>query len=186
MDSSGSIGASNFQMFLKFMTGIVQRFKIGPKDIQVGLATFNHRYTDRWSLNKFSDQASLVKVTALNLDCFFVSKTLTLSFFKAITSLDYTRGGTKTGNAIAALARGKFTEAQGRRKDIPAVTVVITDGRSYDSVSSSSLELRKKSSVNIHAASMMKYVLSRLAFRYWHWVLKMRGNLNWMQWLRHL
>ena len=52
-------------------------------------------------------------------------------------------GGTKTGKAMNKMLK-LFTQANGHRSDVPAIGVLITDGKSKDDVKSVAAEVKAK------------------------------------------
>ncbi|XP_076799980.1 uncharacterized protein LOC143445052 isoform X4 [Clavelina lepadiformis] len=126
LDASGSVGAANFDSVKTFVAKIVDGFTIGPDSVQVAAARYTKTWTDLWQLNKYSSKINLLR---------------------AIHGIEYVRGGTLTGNALRKTAQYKFTAAAGRREAVKAVTVVVTDGRSYDSVQLPGVLLRNQSTV---------------------------------------
>nr|XP_026692192.1 zonadhesin-like isoform X3 [Ciona intestinalis] len=126
LDSSGSVQRVNFRLVLDFVKSVVSGFKIGPDGVQVGLARYNSRWKKLWDLNEYSTKDRLLR---------------------AISGVDYISGSTRTGVALRSTALTMFGSSQGRRKDVKAVTVVVTDGKSWDKVEEPALLLRNKSSV---------------------------------------
>uniref|UniRef100_F6VDQ2 Uncharacterized protein n=1 Tax=Ciona intestinalis TaxID=7719 RepID=F6VDQ2_CIOIN len=113
LDSSSSVGAANFQILREFLTNLTQNYYVGNDGMLMGLTRYNRRINDRWDLNDFSTTAQLEQ---------------------AISNIPYNGGGTFTGAGLSFLAREKFTAAAGRRVGVPAIALVITDGRANDDV----------------------------------------------------
>ncbi|CAD5125557.1 DgyrCDS13760 [Dimorphilus gyrociliatus] len=107
LDASGSVRAHNFEEVKKFTAEVVNKMKIGKKDVRVGLMTFASSVRNRFSFAKYTNKQSLVK---------------------AILSTPYTRGGTNTAAALTSAKRA-FASA---RKNVPHIAIVVTDGRSYN------------------------------------------------------
>ncbi|CAK8671827.1 unnamed protein product [Clavelina lepadiformis] len=126
VDSSSSVGPENFQLIRDFLADIVRKFNIGIDSVQTGLVRYNRDVDDRWNLNSFTSMAEVLA---------------------AIDEIPYRGRGTMTGQAIAFTAETKFSEAMGRRPGVPAVALVITDGRSRDDVVIPSLALHEVATV---------------------------------------
>lgn len=110
-----------------FVTKVVERLTIGPANILVGMMTYNHGYKDQWQLKTFAkDKKKLLS---------------------AIKNIRYSAGGTRTGSALEFAARKKFTSSSGKRANVPAVTILMTDGRSKDSVYTRAKNLQRVSRV---------------------------------------
>ncbi|KAL3859113.1 hypothetical protein ACJMK2_009345 [Sinanodonta woodiana] len=109
LDSSGSIGSTNYQKMLEFVKNVVQKFDIGDDKIRVGTEIFSDRTYIQFQLNKYFDKAALEN---------------------AITNIPYKRGTTNTGQALKDLYSSMFTAANGDRPGIPNIAIVVTDGQS--------------------------------------------------------
>lgn len=92
LDSSGSVGSSNFQKMLKFVEGVAQDFNIGPNDVQIGVDTFSTSHKAEFHMNSHLDKQSLVS---------------------AISHIPYKSGSTHTGEAIQFMHTDSFTSAAG-------------------------------------------------------------------------
>ena len=53
LDSSGSVGPTNFQIMLSFVTNVVSNLNIGPDQIRIGLILFNKIAIVQFSLNSY-------------------------------------------------------------------------------------------------------------------------------------
>lgn len=114
LDSSRSIWEPDFYKQLNFVENIVKQFKISPNNTQVGVVTFGQYNTLRFHLNKYHDATKLQN---------------------AISTIRFKPGrSTNTGGAIKYMSNVMFTEGNGARKNVPKVAVVITDGRSSDTI----------------------------------------------------
>uniref|UniRef100_H2YSZ1 Uncharacterized protein n=1 Tax=Ciona savignyi TaxID=51511 RepID=H2YSZ1_CIOSA len=129
LDTSSSIKINNFDLIRKFVANIINQFEVGRNGLMVGMATYSRSVQNLWELNQYGDKESLLR---------------------AVRGIVYNGGGTNTGAAITNITDIKFSERAGRkcrRKDVKAVTIVVTDGKSWDSVGEPALLLRNKSSV---------------------------------------
>lgn len=111
MDSSGSVGKTNFETMKSFVVEICKRLDIDSGNVQVGVATFSSDVTLQFHLNA---KNSLSGVTS------------------AVQAINYTRGTTNTGSALELLYTSMFTPANGDRPNINNVGLVLTDGGSND------------------------------------------------------
>ncbi|VDI06518.1 collagen, type VI, alpha [Mytilus galloprovincialis] len=111
LDSSGSVGATNFKKMLQFMQGVVNKFSVGLNNIQVGVDTFQSTVKSEFKLNQFLDKNDLIT---------------------AIGNIVYKTGGTKTGSAIKFMTTYSFSTTAGHRTGVPKIGIVITDGKSND------------------------------------------------------
>ena len=115
LDSSGSVGSSNYQLMKSFVYDIINSFEVGPTNVQVGVLAYGASYVFEFYFNTYSDKANVLS---------------------AIMALPYYDGSsTYTGDALNAVRSYAFTEANGARpasEGIPKVVVVITDGHSHD------------------------------------------------------
>jgi len=110
LDSSGSVGATNFKVLLQFIKNIVSRLNIGQDAAQISLVTFSSTPTCQISFKDRQDRGSLIH---------------------ALGRVVYHRGGTDTAAALRFARLNSFTEKNGARPDAAKIAIVITDGISY-------------------------------------------------------
>ncbi|XP_019711442.1 collagen alpha-4(VI) chain-like [Hippocampus comes] len=124
VDSSGSIGSTNFQEVREFLQTVVSGLDIGPDNVRVGLAQYNQDPVLEFSLLEHMDKNSLLA---------------------ELGNLPYLEGGTQTGEAIDFIRTQLFNENAGSRasQGVPQIAVVITDGVSGDDVVQPALRLRE-------------------------------------------
>lgn len=60
LDSSGSVGSSNFQKQLDFVARFGQAFDIGPRNVQIGVVTFASTPHNEFNLNTHASKHDLV------------------------------------------------------------------------------------------------------------------------------
>lgn len=65
LDSSGSVGASNFQNVRDFVANLVGQLEIGPDSTRVGLINFGSSATVEFSLNTHQGSSSLLQAIAV-------------------------------------------------------------------------------------------------------------------------
>jgi len=110
IDTSGSIGAPQFQMIREFAEGIVQLLSIGLQESLVGTILFSTSATLHFNLPTYTDIASLSE--AIN------------------PNLPYDAGSTNTAAALRLLLSSAQDGSMGLRSGFPAIAMVITDGES--------------------------------------------------------
>ena len=108
VDSSGSLNKEGFNKQKDFVEDLAERLDISPVDSLIGVVT----YSDKASVEiKFSDyeyQEDLIK---------------------AIEALQYKGRTTRIDKAINMATRELMSSRGGRREKIPAIMVILTDGR---------------------------------------------------------
>uniref|UniRef100_A0A8C2JE93 Si:ch211-62a1.3 n=1 Tax=Cyprinus carpio TaxID=7962 RepID=A0A8C2JE93_CYPCA len=118
VDSSGSIGQSDFEEVRKFLRFFVDSFNLRPDKVRVGLAQFSDIPYQEFLLGDYSDKRDL---------------------HQKLNDLIYRRGGTNTGLALTFIRENYFRQA---RQNVPGIAIVITDGESNDDVEEPSQRLR--------------------------------------------
>lgn len=114
LDSSGSVGSSNFQKMLQFVKNMVNGFDVGKDSVRIGVASFSNQPVQHFSLNTYFNQSQIID---------------------AINKLPYYQGSTNTAAALSLLRSSVFTAASGDRPTAPNIAIVITDGQSNDPLS---------------------------------------------------
>ena len=109
LDESGSIGSTNFKLVKSFLSQLVSRLDIDSGSTRVGLVTYATRVGFTFNLNTHSTVSSIQA---------------------AISSIQYSRGGTDTDAALAYVRTVMLRPAAGDRGDVPNIIAVITDGKS--------------------------------------------------------
>ena len=79
LDSSGSIGQTNYNKMLSFVKDVVNKFDIGSDKIRVATEIFSDRTYVQFNLNKYLTRGTLTN---------------------AISNIPYKRGTTNTGQAL--------------------------------------------------------------------------------------
>ncbi|XP_036446136.1 LOW QUALITY PROTEIN: collagen alpha-6(VI) chain [Colossoma macropomum] len=128
IDDSGSITHPDFDDMRKFIQEFLQLFKIGPKQVRVGLAKYSDSPTLEFDLTTYSNRRSIEA---------------------AVNKIVHKGGGTYTGAALMYM-RTPFEEARETRKNVPRILIVITDGKSADKVKDPAAALRNQG-VSIYA-----------------------------------
>jgi uncharacterized protein YegL len=112
LDSSGSIGETNWIYVLQFVKDIVDRMGVGEQQTHVGLITYGNRAHIIFQLNNYTDSASMKA---------------------AIDGTKFLDENTNTSGGIYTAHKIMFTPENGDRPLAPNMMVIITDGVStYD------------------------------------------------------
>ncbi|XP_060047904.1 integrin alpha-1 [Erinaceus europaeus] len=110
LDGSNSIYP--WQSVTAFLSDLLRRMDIGPKQTQVGIVQYGANVTHEFNLNKYSSTEDVLMAA------------------KKIGQ----RGGIRTMTALGIDTARKeaFTEARGARRGVKKVMVIVTDGESHD------------------------------------------------------
>ena len=81
LDSSGSVGSSNFKLLLAFVNSLTKDWDIGQDKIRVGVEKFSSRPYTEFHLNHFNDKQQMLT---------------------AINNIKYQSGGTNTGTSFSS------------------------------------------------------------------------------------
>ncbi|XP_035660177.1 uncharacterized protein LOC118404903 [Branchiostoma floridae] len=122
LDGSGSVTKTNFDLVKQFVKNIVQNFDIQPGTTHVGVLQYSTTVKEHFALNTYDRSAQVLS---------------------AIDRIQYMQGGTNTGAALQYLAHDSFTAAKGGHPNHQNFVIVVTDGKSSDSVMQPADELRK-------------------------------------------
>ncbi len=109
LDSSGSIGSTNFQKIRNFVNMVISDLDIGPRRTQVGVIVFSTDVYVSFNLNSYSNRESLTS---------------------AVNRIPYLNRGTNTADALYTLINQGFEGARPVAEGVPRVAMVVTDGMS--------------------------------------------------------
>ncbi len=142
IDESGSVSLANFKESLDFVKNMIKAFpdeKLSGKDgTRFGLSTFDNDYTSHFYLSNYKSQSA---------------------YLSAISSVSKSSGGTYLGKALLRILTDQFSEDRGLRSEVdgvPRILIVLTDGKSYDSVSTPAKNVRDENIV-IYAIGIGSY-----------------------------
>lgn len=60
IDESTSVGKTNFDNILSFVSKLIDGLTIGPHAVQIGFFTFSNEIIDRFYLNRYLEKATLL------------------------------------------------------------------------------------------------------------------------------
>ena len=135
MDTSGSVGSSNFQLMKTFVYNIVDSFNVGSDSVRVGVMSYGSSNYYNFHLNTYSTKSSVLS---------------------AINNIPYRGGGTNTASALDGMRTVGFSTSNGARptsQGIPRVGIVITDGKS------SSYSATLTAANNVHNAGIIVFAI---------------------------
>ncbi|XP_051812864.1 collagen alpha-6(VI) chain-like isoform X1 [Acanthochromis polyacanthus] len=132
VDESGSIGEANFQLMRTFLSSIISGLEVGLARVRLGIVTYNEMQTAQLYLNTFQTKTDILQL---------------------INFMPYSGGGTNTGAALDFTLKNIFNEKRGSRKGVQKVAVVVTDGKSQDSVVVPAATLRR-AGVTVYAVGI--------------------------------
>lgn len=108
MDSSSSIGRTDFAKQLDFVKNLVRQFDVGPTKTQFSVVSFSSSVWDEFRLNRYT------------------SKTQTLG---AIARIPWHTGNTYTEQALDHVTSYSFQHSHGGRANATKLVIVLTDGQ---------------------------------------------------------
>lgn len=109
IDSSKSVGSSNFQKQIDFLQDFVNRFSIGFTKTQFSVVTFATKVYNEFWLNKYQNKSDLIN---------------------AIKHISYKEGKTYTHLALNFVTQNTFLPANGGRPNFGKIVIILTDGQS--------------------------------------------------------
>ncbi|XP_069000928.1 collagen alpha-1(XXI) chain isoform X2 [Embiotoca jacksoni] len=123
LDGSWSVEDVNFELVKRWVVNITTSFNIGQKFTQVGVVQYSDDTVLEIPLGKYSSNKDLIK---------------------AMESIEYMGGNTKTGAAIKFATDKLFGLSERGPSGVSRIAVVLTDGKSQDEVVKAAEEARKK------------------------------------------
>ena len=134
LDSSGSIGRSNFQLIRDFVSNVIIHSDIGPDKTRVGVVLFSASASVQFQLNTHLTKPSLLD---------------------AVAHIPFTgkRTNTAAGINLSVQLFNTTFGARPRSSGTPRIVIVLTDGRS--NVPQETIAAAERS----HAANIISYVV---------------------------
>ncbi|XP_069809053.1 collagen alpha-1(XX) chain isoform X2 [Dendropsophus ebraccatus] len=129
VDSSWSVGRTNFRLVKSFLWGILSPLHISRDKIRVGLSQYSREPQTEWDLSTFTSKAEVLE---------------------AIKRVKYKGGNTFTGMALIHVLEENLRAASGARPSAGKVLILLTDGKSQDDAITVSKNL-KQSGIYIFA-----------------------------------
>ncbi|XP_075702349.1 collagen alpha-1(XX) chain [Rhinoderma darwinii] len=111
VDSSWSVGRTNFRLVKNFLWGILSPLHISRDKIRVGLSQYSREPQTEWDLNTYSHKAEVLD---------------------AVKRVKYKGGNTFTGMALIHVLEENLRAASGARPLARKVLILLTDGKSQD------------------------------------------------------
>ena len=132
MDSSGSVGTTNFQKQKNFVARFAQSFSIGPRNVQIGVVTWATTVHNEFNLNTFHTKNDVVH---------------------AINNINYNSGNTQTHLALQYVEKNSFKAAAGDRPGVANILIVMTDGQSTNPT------LTRQETVKLHQMNLKVFAI---------------------------
>ena len=132
LDSSGSVGTSNFQKQKDFVAHFAQSFDIGPRNVQIGVVTFATTPHNEFNLNTYHNKHDTVN---------------------AINHIGYHSGGTRTDTALKYIEANAFKPQTGDRAGVANILIVMTDGKSNQPT------LTRQETVKLHKLNIKVFAI---------------------------
>ncbi|XP_047459863.1 collagen alpha-1(XXI) chain [Mugil cephalus] len=123
LDGSWSVEDVNFEIVKRWLVNITTSFNIGQKFTQVGVVQYSDDPVLEIPLGKYSSNKALIK---------------------AMESIEYMGGNTRTGTAIKFATDKLFGLSERGPAGVSRIAVVLTDGKSQDEVLKAAEAARKK------------------------------------------
>ncbi|CAH1788901.1 unnamed protein product [Owenia fusiformis] len=108
LDSSGSVGASNFNRQKEFIKNVINDINLGENNIHVSVVRYSDKAERMIRLNQYWDKSALRS---------------------AIDRIEYVQGASYTGAALRSLTDSVFTSDGGDRPGAPNVAYLMIDSK---------------------------------------------------------
>ncbi|MBN3325894.1 CO6A6 protein, partial [Atractosteus spatula] len=124
IDHSGSIDPLGFVDMKKFIKEMIRMFRIGPQSVRIGVVKYASTPTVEFTVTEHTNKKDLER---------------------AVERVQQLGGGTQTGDALRSMSTLFQKAASSRNRKTPQFLIVITDGKSQDTVVDAAKELRAQS-----------------------------------------
>ncbi|XP_076111945.1 uncharacterized protein LOC143080130 isoform X2 [Mytilus galloprovincialis] len=109
LDSSDTVGQTNFAKQLNFVKNTVNNLDVGRDKVRISTVTFSSGVHNQFFLNNYDTKANVMN---------------------AVSGIQYLPGSTDTSDALKYVTQTSFTPQHGGRGGIPHIMVLVTDGPS--------------------------------------------------------
>ncbi|XP_072565438.1 uncharacterized protein col21a1 [Paramormyrops kingsleyae] len=123
LDGSWSVADTNFEIVKRWLVNITTSFNIGQKFTQVGVIQYSDNPHLHIPLGSHSSSEELIR---------------------AMESIEYMGGNTRTGEAIQFTSERVFDMSERGPNGVAKIAIVLTDGKSQDDVAVAAEAARKK------------------------------------------
>lgn len=117
VDSSASVGPSDFQKLETFLKGAISRLDVGADKVHVGLMQYGSYPSITFPLGMYSNRGDALK---------------------AVEKMNYMGGSSDAAGAIQYMTDKLFGASSGARSNVPRIAIVLTDGNSNNDASTTS------------------------------------------------
>ncbi|MBN3325895.1 CO6A6 protein, partial [Atractosteus spatula] len=121
IDHPGSIDPQDFLDVKKFIKEMIRMFRIGPHSVRIGVVKYASTPTVEFTVTEHTNKKDLER---------------------AVERVQQLGGGTQTGDALRSMSALFQKAASSRNRKTPQFLIVITDGKSQDTVVDVAKELR--------------------------------------------
>ncbi|XP_052233684.1 uncharacterized protein LOC127846468 isoform X4 [Dreissena polymorpha] len=112
VDSSTSVGQTNFAKLEHFLKDVMTKLNVGPNNVQVSVVKYGSYPSLEFSLTQHPSRPEALK---------------------AVEAMTYLGGGTNDADAFTFVGNQVMSQNHGARGDVPRIAVMITDGGSANS-----------------------------------------------------
>ncbi|XP_020842911.2 collagen alpha-4(VI) chain-like [Phascolarctos cinereus] len=137
IDGSGSIVPEDFEEMKTFMNQLISMFHVGADKVRFGVVQYSDYSQTEFDISQYTSVAQLMR---------------------AIASIQQMEGGTHTGDALRFM---KHLFSNITRDKVLRFLIVITDGKSQDSVAQAAEELRQEN-ITIYAIGVKSAITKEL------------------------
>ena len=107
LDSSTSVGDDNYNKMKSFCKDFLKNADLDSGNVRVGIVSYSTGVHIEFNLNTYSTSKDIIA---------------------AIDAIPYRYGSTNTADGLKTMRTQMYTAANGDRKDVPNVVIILTDG----------------------------------------------------------